>query len=91
MYGHIITAGSIDMCSNAGIFTRGYPFTLSGEGYGKKLYPPTGMGTGDGHARAERVRVWGASTRTHTPVGAIPSIVITVSDTVEGCHQLPDE
>ena len=48
MYGHIITAGSIDMCSNAGIFTRGYPFTLSGEGYGKKLYPLTGMGTGDG-------------------------------------------
>ena len=34
MYGHIITAVSIDMCSNAGIFTRGYPFTLSG-GKGK--------------------------------------------------------
>ena len=33
--------------TNAGTLTRGYPFTLSGEGYGKELYPLTGMGTGD--------------------------------------------
>ena len=43
--------------ANEGIFTRGYTFTLSGEGYGKKLYPLTGMGTGDGQARDTRVRV----------------------------------
>ena len=45
--------------ANAGIFTRGYTFTLSGEGYEKKLYPFTGMGTDDGQARGARVRVWG--------------------------------
>jgi hypothetical protein len=33
---------------NAGIFTRGYPFTLPGNMYGKKLYPLMGMGAGDG-------------------------------------------
>ena len=46
MYGHIISAlffGSTDIVANAGIFTRGYPFTLPGEGYGKKLYPLTGI------------------------------------------------
>ena len=52
--------------ANTGIFTRGYTFTLSGEGYGKKLYPLTGMGTGDGQDQDTRVRVWGGSTRTHT-------------------------
>jgi hypothetical protein len=33
---------------NMGIFTHGYPFILLGNGYGKKLYPLTGMGMGDG-------------------------------------------
>ena len=34
--------------AHMGIFTRGYPFTLQGDGYGEKLYPLAGMGTGDG-------------------------------------------
>ena len=67
-YGHIISVflAQLIFVQNTGIFTHGYPFTLSGEGYGKKLYPLTGMGTGDGQARDARVRVWGGSTRTHT-------------------------
>ena len=69
-YGHIISAlfflAQLICVENVGIFTRGYCFTLLGEGYGKKLYPLTGMGTGDGQARDTRVRVWGGSTRTHT-------------------------
>ena len=52
--------------ANAGIFTRGYPFTLLGQGYGKKLYPQKGMGTGDGKNWDGRVRVWGSSALTHT-------------------------
>ena len=34
--------------TNGSIFTCGYPFTLSGDGYMKKLYPLTDVGTGDG-------------------------------------------
>ena len=49
--GHISSAlflVQLIFVENKGIFTRGYPFTLSGEGYGKKLYPLTGMGMSDG-------------------------------------------
>ena len=49
-YGHIISVffTQLYVLKIWVFFTRGYPFTLSGEGYGKKLYPLTGMGTGDG-------------------------------------------
>ena len=53
-YGHIISFcffAQLICAENVGIFSRGYSFTLSGEGYGKKLYPITGMSTGDGQAR----------------------------------------
>ena len=45
---HKIIFYTISCVTNAGKFTHGYPFTLSGEGYGKILYPQKGMGTGDG-------------------------------------------
>jgi hypothetical protein len=32
----------------AQIDTHGYPFTLAGDGYGKKLYPLTGIDTDNG-------------------------------------------
>jgi hypothetical protein len=49
-----------------GIFIHGYPFTLSRNGYGKKLYPLTGMGTGGGWDWRRRGWVWSGSTRIHT-------------------------
>ena len=57
-----------------GIFTRGYPFPLSGNGYGKKLYPLAGMGTGDGSIQMGWVRVWGGST--HAQTLRVPALVL---------------
>ena len=75
MYCHIISVflAQLIFVQNAGIFTRGYHFTLSGEGYGKKLNSLTRMDTGDGQARGAHVRVWGGSTRTHTL--RLPSLI----------------
>ena len=42
------TFHSIYCFTNKDIFTREYPFTLSGKGYGKILYPHKDMDTGDG-------------------------------------------
>ena len=44
---------SIWCVANAGIFTHGYPLTLSGDGYEKKLCPLTGMGMGTGKLKGD--------------------------------------
>lgn len=87
IYEHCVLSFTIISCSSRCVhtwvfFTRGYPFTLSGDGYGEKVYPLTGMGTGDGQAQGRWVRVWGNSTRTQ--ILRVPSLVMGCCDEAHG-------